>query len=178
MSVPDWLDEVIASVEDFPIEGITFRDLSPLWASPSAMSRMTIGLADGATPTAVVGVEARGFIVGTALAQRLGVPFVAVRKPGKLPGETVGVDYGLEYGTDRLELQAGALGADDTVVIADDVLATGGTAAAAVELVRGTGASVASVRVVLELDGLDGRARLAAAAGGPVDVVALGSVDA
>ncbi len=171
MSVPDWLDEVIASVPDFPIEGILFRDLSPLWASPSAMSRMTIGLAERCVVDAVVGIEARGFLVGVPLAQRLGVPFVAARKPGKLPGDTVGVDYGLEYGTDRLELQTGALGADDTVVIVDDILATGGTAAAAVQLVRSCGATVHSLRVVLELDGLDGRAALDG-----VDVVALGSL--
>ncbi len=172
MTVPDWLGDVISTVPDFPIDGISFRDLSPLWASPSAMSRATVALADGAAGvSAVVGIEARGFLVGMALAQRLGVPFVAARKPGKLPGEVIGVDYGLEYGSDRVELQTGALDADDVVVIADDVLATGGTAAAVVSLVRSTGATVHSVRVVLELDGLDGRSPLEG-----VDVMAIGSV--
>ncbi len=160
---PEWLVEVVATIPDFPKPGIQFRDLSPLWRSSSATSRCAIAMCGdvgGSSLSAidvVVGIEARGFIVGMAVAQRLGVGFVAARKPGKLPGELIGVDYALEYGTDRVEVQADAFEAGERVLVIDDVIATGGTAAAVVTLVESAGATVAGVRAVLELDGLGGR---------------------
>lgn len=146
-----------------------FRDLSPLWRSSSATSRCAMALADGiggGAVDAVVGIEARGFIVGMAVAQRLGVGFIPARKPGKLPGEVIAVDYDLEYGSDRVELQAGAIEAGERIVIVDDVIATGGTAAAVVSLVANAGGTVAGVQAVLELDGLGGRDVIAAAMNG------------
>ena len=112
-------------------------------------------------PDVVVGIEARAFLAGMITAQRLGVGFVAARKPGKLPGQVEGVDYALEYGFDRLEVQVGAISADDRVVIVDDVIATGGTAAAAAALVDRMGGRVAGIRAVLELSALGGRDALA-----------------
>ncbi len=159
-----------------------FRDLSPLWRSSSATSRCAIALADGVggggvgAIDVVVGIEARGFIVGMAVAQRLGVGFVPARKPGKLPGEVLAVDYDLEYGSDRVELQVGAIESGERVLIVDDVIATGGTAAAVVALVASAGGAVAGVSAVLELEGLGGRTGIqqaldeAAGEGGPADV--------
>ena len=108
----------------------------------------------------VVGIEARGFLAGMITAQRLGVGFVAARKPGKLPGEITRIEYALEYGSDVLEMQAGSIAADDRVVIIDDVIATGGTASAAASLVQGLGAEVVEIRAVIELMALGGRKML------------------
>ncbi|MGH1503663.1 MAG: adenine phosphoribosyltransferase [Acidimicrobiales bacterium] len=159
---PSWLVEVVDDVPDFPSPGILFKDLSPLWRSPSALSRCAIALAQGAGDVdLVVGIEARGFLAGLITAQRLGVGFVAARKPGKLPGDVRSVDYALEYGTDSLQLQADAIEAGQRILIVDDVIATGGTAAAAAQLVTGAGGEVAGIRAVLELMALGGRDRLA-----------------
>ena len=163
MLAPADLLAAVRTVDDFPEPGIGFKDLGPLLADP-ALARDTVEylarpfLTAGATH--VVGLDARGFWFGPSLALRLGAGFVAARKPGKLPPPTARVDYALEYGTDALELSTDALGPGDRVVIHDDVLATGGTAAAAVELVAATGAEILGVSVVLELAFLDGRQRL------------------
>lgn len=158
---PQWLVDVVDDIEDFPKPGIGFKDLSPLWRSSSATSRCAVALADGLDDIdVVVGIEARGFLAGMIAAQRLGVGFVAARKPGKLPGVIESVEYDLEYGSDILEVQAGAVAADDRVVIIDDVIATGGTAAAAAALVSRLGGEVIEIRAVLELMSLGGRTKL------------------
>lgn len=161
MTPPTWLVQSVNEIPDFPKPGVLFRDLSPLWRSSSATSRCAIALADGLTDVdVVIGMEARGFLVGLVTAQRLGVGFVAARKPGKLPGEVLSVSYDLEYGTDALEIQVGALEAGDRVVIVDDVIATGGTALATIKLVEEAGAVVAGIRAIMELRALGGRDRL------------------
>ena len=161
MAAPEWLIEVVDDIADFPKPGIGFKDLSPLWRSSSATSRCAVALASGLENVdVVVGIEARGFLAGMITAQRLGVGFVAARKPGKLPGKIERVEYALEYGTDILEMQADSIAADDRVVIIDDVIATGGTASAAASLVQGMGAEVVEIRAVLELMALDGRESL------------------
>lgn len=161
MAPPEWLTDVVTDIPDFPTPGISFKDLSPLWRSSSATSRCAVALASGLDDVdVVVGIEARGFLAGMITAQRLGVGFVAARKPGKLPGEIETIDYALEYGADTLEMQAGSIAADDRVVIVDDVIATGGTAAAAVALVDRMGGNVVGVRAVVELMALGGRSML------------------
>jgi adenine phosphoribosyltransferase len=156
---------LIAEVPDFPKPGITFSDITPLLASPQGLAAAVAGLAAAAPEgiDAVVALEARGFIFGGPVALELGVGFVPVRKPNKLPREHVSVTYALEYGTETLALHTDALQAGQRVLVVDDVLATGGTVAAAAGLVRRLGAEVAAVAVVLELGFLDGRRRLRAA---------------
>jgi adenine phosphoribosyltransferase len=158
MAAPEWLIDVVDDIADFPQPGIGFKDLSPLWRSSAATSRCAVALASGLENIdVVVGIEARGFLAGMITAQRLGVGFVAARKPGKLPGEISRIEYALEYGSDILEMQTGSIAADDRVVIIDDVIATGGTASAAASLVEDMGAEVVEIRAVLELMALEGR---------------------
>lgn len=160
------IDASIRIIADFPKPGIQFRDITPLIAEPSrfadAVALMAARIAP-LGPDAIVAVEARGFLFGAPLALALGLPLVPVRKPGKLPGETHMIAYGLEYGSDRLELHVDALSAGHRAVIVDDLLATGGTVAAAADLVRRTGAAVAGAIFLVELADLDGRARFGAA---------------
>ena len=173
------LDELIAGlavdVPDFPVPGVLFRDLTPVFADPVGFRRMVEGLTvpqevdpraaavagDGGPGfDVVVGVEARGFLLAAAVAIRAGVGVVPVRKAGKLPRATVAADYALEYGTATLELHADALRPGQRVLVVDDVLATGGTLAAAVGLVEQLGAVVTAVSVVIELTALAGRQRV------------------
>ncbi|WP_199554879.1 adenine phosphoribosyltransferase [Sandaracinobacteroides hominis] len=159
----DELGGFVRAVPDFPKPGILFRDLTPLLADGAAFRAATRALADRAGDfDLIAGIEARGFLFGAALAQLTGKGLVIVRKPGKLPGATIAHDYALEYGTDRLELHADAVTAGARVLMVDDVLATGGTAEAAVTLVRKAGGAVARALFVLELEGLPGAARLQA----------------
>ncbi len=140
-----------------------FKDISPLLNNPDAFGAAVEAMAApfaSAGITTVVGVEARGFLFGPSIAQRLGVGFVPIRKPGKLPGAVVGLDYDLEYGTDRIELPADLIGAHDVVLAVDDVLATGGTLEAACSLISQTGAVVGGISVLVELVALNGRAKL------------------
>ena len=155
----------VRDVPDFPTPGILFRDITPLLASPEAFSAAIAAMADpfrDERPSKIVGIEARGFMFGAALARELGVGFVPARKPGKLPRKTERISYGLEYGSDGLEVHADAFEPGERVVIADDVLATGGTARAAAELVERLGAEVAGMTFFIELEGLKGRSQLAA----------------
>lgn len=157
------LSSYIRDIPDWPKEGVVFKDITPLLASPEGFRACIDTLADAyadAGVTKVMGAEARGFIFGGALAYRLGAGFVPARKPGKLPWNTTSVTYDLEYGTDSLEVHADAIGPDDVVLIVDDVLATGGTAAAKAHLVTETGAKVAGFAFLIELDFLGGRAKL------------------
>lgn len=157
------LRDRIRDVPDFPTPGIVFKDLMPLIADPEYFAetiRRLAAWAEPRKPDLVLGAEARGFIFGGALAYALGSGFVAARKPGKLPRETVEATYALEYGTDSLHLHRDSVPRDARVVIIDDVLATGGTARAKVELAEGLGGIVVGVLFVIELSFLEGRSRL------------------
>jgi len=157
------LEQYIRDIKDFPKEGIVFKDITPLLASPEGFKAAIDTIADeyaDAGVTKVMGAEARGFIFGGALAYRLGAGFVPARKPGKLPWTTTSHSYALEYGTDSLEVHTDALVPGDVVLIVDDVLATGGTAAAKAALVTKMGAEVAGFAFLLELDFLGGREKL------------------
>jgi adenine phosphoribosyltransferase len=157
------LAALIREVPDFPRPGVVFKDVTPLLADAAAL-RETVGLL--AAPfaergvEAVVGVEARGLILGAPVAYELGAGFVPARKAGKLPGPVEGEDYELEYGRERIELRAGALRRGARVLVVDDVLATGGTLAAALRLCERLGGEVVGVAVLLEIAGLKGRGRL------------------
>ncbi|MER6078777.1 adenine phosphoribosyltransferase [Streptomyces sp. NPDC001833] len=153
----------IRDVEDYPEQGVMFKDITPLLADPAAFTALTDALAEIAERTGatkVVGLEARGFILGAPVAVRAGLGFIPVRKAGKLPGATLRQSYELEYGSAEIEVHAEDLGADDRILIVDDVLATGGTAEAAIQLIHRAGAEVAGVAVLMELGFLGGRGRL------------------
>jgi adenine phosphoribosyltransferase len=155
----------IRDVADFPEPGIVFKDVTPLLGDPEAFAAAVDGLAApyrAERVDKVAGIEARGFIFGTPVAQSLGVGFVPVRKKGKLPGDVVTASYDLEYGTATIEVTSDAFTAGDRVLIVDDVLATGGTAAATVDLVRRSGAEVVGIAVLIELGFLSGRDALTA----------------
>ncbi len=155
------LEQHIREVPDFPRKGIRFKDITPLLRSPEAFRATIVALAESVErPDAVVGIESRGFLFGAPLALHWQVPFVPARKFGKLPGATVRQVYSLEYGEDTLELHADALLRGQRAVIVDDLLATGGTAQATVQLVRQLEAEVAAALFVIELQGLGGRDRL------------------
>ena len=157
------LERLIRDVPDFPEPGIVFKDITPLLADADALQEALALMADGAHDdgvTKVVGIESRGFILAPSVADHLGAGFVPIRKPGKLPWKTISRDYELEFGSDSLELHPDALDEHDRVLVVDDVLATGGTAAATVDLVRSVGATVVGVVVLLELAFLAGRERL------------------
>ncbi|MFF1512092.1 adenine phosphoribosyltransferase [Streptomyces sp. NPDC058326] len=159
----------IRDVPDYPKPGVLFKDITPLLADPEAFTALTDALAalcsaHGATK--IVGLEARGFILAAPVAVRAGLGFIPVRKAGKLPGATLRQAYELEYGTAEIEVHAEDLAAGDRVMVIDDVLATGGTAEASIELIRRAGAEVAGVAVLMELGFLPGRSRLEPALNG------------
>ena len=153
---------LLRSYPDFPRDGIIYRDLAPVFAAPGALRSITAQLledaiAPGRSIDAVAGVESRGFTIAAAIAERIGCGMLSIRKAGKLPGETLSESYALEYGNDVLQLQPDTLQPGSTVLIVDDLLATGGTLAAAARLVERAGYALAGIGVVLELDGLRGR---------------------
>jgi len=158
------IERWVRPIPDWPVPGVTFRDITPLLAEPSAFAAVVDALAAAGRELgpvdAVLGIEARGFIVGAPVALALGAGFVPVRKEGKLPHETLSVSYELEYGSATVEMHADALRPGDRVLVVDDLLATGGTLEAAAALVGQAGASVAGFVVVIELPALDGRARV------------------
>ena len=163
MSAVD-LRTFIRDIPDFPRPGIVFKDITPLLLDPGALDTAVSALATLAAPLNVefvVAAEARGFILGGALARALGAGFVPARKPGKLPHATVGAEYGLEYGIDALEVHADALAGGVRVLVHDDLLATGGTAGALCELVSGLGAEIVGCAFLVELSFLGARAALA-----------------
>jgi adenine phosphoribosyltransferase len=160
----DELRALIRDIPDFPKPGIAFKDITPLIADPEALAQAVQGLAEYARPLdveCVLAAEARGFLLGPALALALGTGFALARKPGKLPYETVSAEYQLEYGLDRLELHSDAIRPGARVLVHDDLLATGGTARALCELVEKVDAEVAGCSFLVELEALGGRARLA-----------------
>lgn len=157
------LDAFVRTVPGFPKPGILFRDITPLLADPAAFHAAVAAMAEPVAtlqPTHVMGIESRGFIFGAALAQKLSLGFVPARKPGKLPRDAFHQDYGLEYGTDGLEIHRDAFKPGDRVLIVDDVLATGGTAAAARALVEQAGAQAVALTLFIELGDLPGREKL------------------
>ncbi len=154
------LKATIRDIPDFPKPGILFKDITPVLSNARLMQGIVDYFAERFAEsgvTAVVGMESRGFIFGAPLALKLGCAFVPARKPGKLPYESVGVDYALEYGTARLEMHTDAVGPKDRVLVVDDLLATGGTAAATNALIRRLGATIVGNCFVIELDFLSGR---------------------
>tara|TARA_B100002051_G_scaffold18792_1_gene14949 strand:+ start:3475 stop:3993 length:519 start_codon:yes stop_codon:yes gene_type:complete len=158
------LQQYIRAIPDFPKPGILFRDINPLLKTPAAMAeamRQLGIICEALKPDLIVGIESRGFIVGAPLAHQQGLGFIPVRKPGKLPGEVVGIDYSLEYGQDRLEIQADALKDAPSVMVVDDLLATGGTAAATGGLIAQAGGRLVGYAFLIELEGLGGRQALA-----------------
>jgi adenine phosphoribosyltransferase len=166
----------IRSIPDFPTPGIVFRDITPLLASPEGLDaavRELAAIARDLRPDVVIGPEARGFLLGPAVAREVGAGFVLARKPGSLPHETVSANYALEYGTDALELHADAIAPGDRVLVHDDLLATGGTARALCRLVEQLGGEVVGCAFLIELAFLNGRELLE-----PHDVHALIRYDA
>ena len=157
------LEACIRNIPDFPKPGIQFKDITPLVKNPAMLRLAVQELIKPFTDkqlTAVVGMEARGFIFGSLAAQQLDIGFVPLRKPGKLPYDVQDISYDLEYGTASLEIHIDALDKNDNVLVVDDLLATGGTAAASCELIERLGAKIAACAFIIELDFLNGREKL------------------
>jgi adenine phosphoribosyltransferase len=165
LRVPPSLDlrSFIRDVPDFPRAGVLFRDITPLLGNAEALRQAVdwyCETVEAMRPEAVVGIESRGFLFGTPVAARLGLPFVPVRKPGKLPAQRMTVEYSLEYGDNQLDIHADALRPGQTAVVVDDLIATGGTASGAAKLVEFVGGKVAAFVFLIELADLGGRERL------------------
>ena len=156
-------EEVLANirdVKDFPVEGIVFKDITTVLSNPEYLKWMKdeiVNLYRAYGITKVVGIESRGFILGPAVAMDLGAGFIPVRKPGKLPAETIEVSYSKEYGVDKIQIHADALNENDVVLLHDDLLATGGTMVAAAKLIESLGGEVVSMQFLIELEELNGR---------------------
>ncbi len=161
----DDLKALVRTIPDYPKPGIQFRDITTLLLDGAGFAATIerLAAATGPAPDLIAGIEARGFIFGAALAHRLGCGMVLLRKKNKLPGRVTGINYALEYGQDRIEMHADAVAPGARVLLVDDLIATGGTALAAVELLRGAGAVVERAAFVVDLPDLGGAARLAAA---------------
>jgi adenine phosphoribosyltransferase len=158
-----WLSDLVRDIDDFPTEGVSFRDITPLLGDSKGFSRAINEIADlfeDVSADRVLGIEARGFIIAAPVAYRMGAGFVPVRKAGKLPWAVVREDYSLEYGQDKLEIHRDAIHPGERILVIDDVLATGGTAAATVRLVEALGGVVVGVGFLIELEDLGGRAKL------------------
>jgi adenine phosphoribosyltransferase len=159
----DWLKTKVRDIPDYPKPGIIFKDLTPLFREPEALAFVIDALSTKVkelNPTRIVGIEARGFILGPTIAYKLGLGFVPIRKPGKLPYKTEQVSYSLEYGTGNLEIHIDSFEKGERAVVIDDLLATGGTALAACKLVKKLGAEVLGVGFIVSLDFLNGRQKL------------------
>jgi adenine phosphoribosyltransferase len=153
----------IRTVKDFPKPGIMFRDITTLLKEPEGLKatfNALVNFTDGLKIDKVVGIESRGFMLGAMIAEKIGAGFIPIRKPGKLPAETVREEYSLEYGTDAIEIHKDAIKTGDSVLIHDDLLATGGTARAAVNLIEKLGGEVIQVLFIIELGFLHGREKL------------------
>ena len=157
------LSKFIRDVPDFPVEGVLFKDITTLLQDAQAFKEaidVLVAPYQGRDIDQIVGIESRGFIFGGVLAYRLSTGFVPIRKPGKLPAETVGIEYSLEYGTNRMEIHKDAIKAGDKVLVVDDLLATGGSAKAAIDLVEELGGEVVGVAFLIELEFLKGIEKL------------------
>lgn len=160
-----WVKDHIRAIADYPEPGVTFRDITPLLGNAAAFGRAVDDLVTcfhDVEVSRVVGVESRGFILAAPVAYRLRAGFVPVRKAGKLPWAVAREEYELEYGTDKLEIHRDAIRPDEAILVVDDVLATGGTALATANLVEALGGRVVGIGVMIELEGLGGRSKLAA----------------
>lgn len=154
------LKELVRDIPDFPKKGIIFKDITPLFLNPSSLKEIVVKISDhyaNQKIDLVVGAEARGFLIGPAVAINLNAGFVPVRKPGKLPYETASMTYELEYGTDTLEIHKDAVKANENVLMVDDLLATGGTMAASCKLVESLGGKIRGCAFIIELGFLNGR---------------------
>ena len=162
MSLEQNIKSTVRDIQDFPKPGILFKDITPIFYNQQLCNNIVDGFVErlGSKPDAVVGIESRGFLFGFLVANKLNVPFVLVRKAGKLPYKTTSVEYDLEYGTSKIEMHEDALNKNWNVIIHDDLLATGGTAAAAARLVEKSGAQVAGFNFVIGLDFLHGKNKL------------------
>ena len=159
----DNLKKYINEIENFPKEGIVFKDINPIYKEPKRWNEIMMPLQNivsKAKPDYIAGIEARGFISASALAFKLEVGFIPIRKPNKLPGKVIGVDYKLEYGVDRIEIQQNSIQKDRKVIVVDDLLATGGTASAAGKLIREVGGQLIGYAFLVELTELHGRKKL------------------
>ena len=160
MAISEDLKKYIRSIKDFPVKGILFRDITTLLKDPDAINhtlKALLLLSDGIKIDKVVGIESRGFIFGSLLAQKLDVGFILARKPGKLPAETESETYQLEYGEDKIEIHKDAISEGDKVLLHDDLLATGGTAEAVIKLIEKLGGEVVQLSFIIELTFLNGR---------------------
>lgn len=158
-----WATSRIRTIPDFPKKGVQFRDITTLLADPVGFRKAVdelVQLYAGVNIDKVAGIESRGFILGGAIAHQLSTGFIPIRKPGKLPHDTIGEDYQLEYGTDRLELHVDAIADGDLVLLVDDLIATGGTAEAAVKLIRATGGKLVAACFVIDLPDLGGSRKI------------------
>ena len=162
MDLSGSIKKVIRDIPDFPKPGINFKDITPLFYDQKLCTKIVDSFIErlGVKPDAIVGIESRGFLFGFLVANKLDVPFILVRKAGKLPYKTLGLEYDLEYGTAKIEMHEDALKKDWNVIIHDDLLATGGTAEATARLVEKAGAKVAGFNFVIGLDFLNGKNRL------------------
>ncbi len=157
------IKKYIAEITDFPKVGITYRDLNPIYKEPNAWKELMLPLhklISSAKPDYIAGIESRGFISASALAFKLEIGFIPIRKPNKLPGDVLGIDYKLEYGEDRLEIQRNSIKPNSKVILIDDLLATGGTAAAAGKLINKAGGDLIGYAFLVELTELNGRNNL------------------
>ena len=157
------IKDLVRTIPNYPKPGIMFRDITTLLEHPTGFRRTVDELVQpfaGSSITRIAGIEARGFILGGAVAHQLSIGFVAIRKKGKLPWQTISVEYDLEYGTDEVEIHIDSVEPGDKILIIDDLIATGGTAAAAVQLVRDAGGEVVGASFIVDLPDLGGRARL------------------
>ena len=163
MAIEDRIRELVRDIPDFPKPGIVFKDITPILKSPEAMRGLVAhwkaAYADRGLE-AIAGVESRGFLFGAALALEMDLPFIPIRKPGKLPADTVSAEYELEYGTDAVEIHRDALESGQKVLLIDDLLATGGTLEASARLVETVGGEIAAIACVIELGFLNGREKL------------------
>ncbi len=163
MQLSDKIKSVIRDIPDFPKPGILFKDITPIFLQPNLCNEITEAFCQPylqKKPDAIIGIESRGFLFGMLMAQKLNVPFVMVRKAGKLPYKTISQQYSLEYGTATIEMHEDSLQKGWNVIIHDDLLATGGTALAAAELVKKCGANITSFTFVVELGFLNGKQKL------------------
>tara|TARA_B100001250_G_C19736732_1_gene761098 strand:- start:373 stop:891 length:519 start_codon:yes stop_codon:yes gene_type:complete len=159
----DNLKKYINEITDFPKEGIVFKDINPIYKDPKRWKQLMLPLEkliSTTKPDSIAGIESRGFISASALAFKLEVGFIPIRKPNKLPGKVIGVNYKLEYGDDRLEIQQNSITKDSKIIIIDDLLATGGTASAAGKLIREAGGNLIGYAFLVELTELKGRCKL------------------
>ena len=155
--------QYIDEIKDFPNEGIGFKDINPIYKEPKIWNELMLPLEkqiNTIKPDCIAGIESRGFIAASALAFKLGIGFIPIRKPDKLPGDIIGINYKLEYGDDRLEIQQNLIEKDNKIIVIDDLLATGGTACAAGNLIREAGGDLIGYAFLVELTELQGRNKL------------------